>query len=131
MNFPLFFFVKKQVSSINRVLRNLGSKSLDSMSSHHDTYCSVDNKLRVLHGQSWPSSSAPSSFYVHQPGSSVYSNSGDSNSEYKHQTNETNQELGGKSKQTMTNSLSHRCSKRPPVDILIGLIERIISKLNG
>lgn len=78
------------VSSINRVLRNLGSKSIDSMTNHHDTYYSVDNKLHVLHGQSWPSSS----FYGHQPSSSVYSNSGDSNSEYKHQTNETNQELG-------------------------------------
>lgn len=86
------------VSSINRVLRNLGSKSLDSMSSH-ETYYSVDNKLRVLHGQPWPSSS---SFYVHhqgtQPPSTAYSTSGDSNSEYKHQANEMNhghhQDLG-------------------------------------
>ncbi|CAF3547586.1 unnamed protein product [Adineta steineri] len=84
------------VSSINRVLRSLGSKSLDSMS-NHETYYSVDNKLRVLHSQPWPSSSS-SSFYVHQPSSSVYSNSGDSNSEYKHQTTDVNhgphQDLG-------------------------------------
>ena len=63
---------------------------------NHETYYSVDNKLRVLHGQSWPTSS----FYVHQPSSSVYSNSGDSNSEYKHQTTDTNhdphQDLGGR-----------------------------------
>ncbi|UJR15217.1 hypothetical protein I4U23_002176 [Adineta vaga] len=74
------------VSSINRVLRNLGSKSLDTMT-NHETYYSVDNKLRVLHGQPWPSSS---SFYGHPPTSSVYSNSGDSNSEYKHQTIDVN-----------------------------------------
>ncbi|CAM2715513.1 unnamed protein product [Rotaria socialis] len=76
------------VSSINRVLRNLGSKSLDSMT-NHETYYSVDNKLRVLHSQPW-SSSSPSSFYAHQPSSSIYSNSGDSNSEYKHQTTDIN-----------------------------------------
>jgi hypothetical protein len=62
---------------------------------NHETYYSVDNKLRVLHTQPWSSS-----FYVHQPSSSVYSNSGDSNSEYKHQTTEVNrephQDLGGK-----------------------------------
>jgi hypothetical protein len=62
---------------------------------NHETYYSVDNKLRVLHSQPWSSSS----FYVHQPTSSVYSNSGDSNSEYKHQTTDTNhgphQDLGG------------------------------------
>jgi hypothetical protein len=90
-----------KVSSINRVLRNLGSKSLDSMT-NHETYYSVDNKLRVLHSQQWPSSS--SSFYVHHPGtqpsSNTYSTSGDSNSEYKHQTNDGNHghhhDLGGK-----------------------------------
>ena len=67
----------------------------------HETYYSVDSKLRVLHTQPWPSSS--SSFYVHHPGtqppSAAYSTSGDSNSEYKHQTNDTNhghhQDLGG------------------------------------
>ncbi|CAF3634313.1 unnamed protein product [Rotaria sp. Silwood1] len=74
------------VSSINRVLRNLGSKSLESMI-NHETYYSVDNKLRVLHSQPWSSSS---SCYVHQTTSSIYSNSGDSNSEYKHQTNDIN-----------------------------------------
>jgi len=87
------------VSSINRVLRNLGSKSLDSLQSH-ETYYSVDSKLRVLHGQSWPSSS--SSFYPHHPGmqpsTGTYSTSGDSNSEYKHSSNEINhghqQDLG-------------------------------------
>ncbi|CAF1118259.1 unnamed protein product [Rotaria sordida] len=72
------------VSSINRVLRNLGSKSLESMT-NHETYYSVDNKLRVLHSQPWSSS-----FYTHQPSSSIYSHSGDSNSEYKHQTTDTN-----------------------------------------
>ncbi|CAF5209304.1 unnamed protein product, partial [Rotaria magnacalcarata] len=65
----------------------LGSKSLDSMTSH-DTYYSVDSKLRVLQSQPWPSSSSSSSFYVHHPGaqppSTAYSTSGDSNSEYKH-----------------------------------------------
>jgi len=64
---------------------------------NHETYYSVDNKLRVLHTQPWSSSS---SFYVHQPSSSVYSHSGDSNSEYKHQTTDANhgphQDLGGK-----------------------------------
>jgi len=64
---------------------------------NHETYYSVDNKLRVLHSQPWSTSS---SFYVHQPSSSVYSNSGDSNSEYKHQTTNANhgphQDLGGK-----------------------------------
>jgi hypothetical protein len=64
---------------------------------NHETYYSVDNKLRVLHSQPWSSSG---SFYVPQPSSSVYSNSGDSNSEYKHQTNDANhgphQDLGGK-----------------------------------
>ncbi|CAF0966078.1 unnamed protein product [Adineta steineri] len=87
------------VSSINRVLRNLGSKSLDSMT-NHETYYSVDSKLRALHSQPWPSSS--SSFYVHHPGtqpsSATYSTSGDSNSEYKHQANDANhghhQDLG-------------------------------------
>jgi hypothetical protein len=67
----------------------------------HETYYSVDNKLRVLHNQSWPSSS---SFYAHhsaaQPSSATYSTSGDSNSEYKHQTNDANHthhhDLGGK-----------------------------------
>lgn len=90
------------MSSINRVLRNLGSKSLESMA-NHDAYYSVDNKLRVLHGQQWPSSS--SSFYVHQPTSSLYSNSGDSNSEYKHQTTDANRgphhDLGGKTKRNL------------------------------
>ena len=92
-----------QVSSINRVLRNLGSKSMDAISAH-ETYYSVDSKLRVLHGQSWPSSS--SSFYNHHPGmqpsTGAYSNSGDSNSEYKHSTSDVNlahhQDLGGKKK---------------------------------
>ncbi|CAF1213278.1 unnamed protein product [Rotaria sp. Silwood1] len=87
------------VSSINRVLRNLGSKSLESMT-NHETYYSVDSKLRVLQSQPWPSSS--SSFYVHhsgtQPPSTAYSTSGDSNSEYKHQTHDANhghhQDLG-------------------------------------
>lgn len=55
---------------------------------NHEAYYSVDNKLRVLHGQPWTSS--PSSFYNHQPTSSIYSNSGDSNSEYKHQTIDIN-----------------------------------------
>jgi hypothetical protein len=95
------YFLLIKVSSINRVLRNLGSKSLDSMT-NHETYYSVDNKLRVLHSQQWPSSS--SSFYVHHPGtqpsSNTYSTSGDSNSEYKHQTNDGNHghhhDLGGK-----------------------------------
>jgi hypothetical protein len=71
---------------------------------NHETYYSVDNKLRVLHGQPWAASS--SSFYVHQPSSSVYSNSGDSNSEYKHQTTDANhrphQDLGGKKKRIYT-----------------------------
>jgi hypothetical protein len=70
---------------------------------NHETYYSVDSKLRVLHTQPWPSSS---SFYVHhpstQPLSTTYSTSGDSNSEYKHQTNDANhghhQDLGGKKK---------------------------------
>ncbi|CAF1102063.1 unnamed protein product [Rotaria sordida] len=86
------------VSSINRVLRNLGSKSLDSMTNHETYY--VGDKLRVLQSQPWPSSS--SSFYVHhsgaQPPSTAYSTSGDSNSEYKHQTHDANhghhQDLG-------------------------------------
>jgi hypothetical protein len=68
---------------------------------NHETYYSVDSKLRALHGQPWATSS---SFYVHHPGaqqpsSSVYSTSGDSNSEYKHQTTDANhgphQDLGG------------------------------------
>lgn len=67
---------------------------------NHETYYSVDNKLRALHGQPWSASS--SSFYAHQPSSSVYSNSGDSNSEYKHQTIDANHgqhpDLGGKIK---------------------------------
>jgi len=71
---------------------------------NHETYYSVDSKLRALHSQPWPSSS--SSFYVHHPGtqpsSATYSTSGDSNSEYKHQTNDANhghhQDLGGKLK---------------------------------
>ncbi|CAF1597755.1 unnamed protein product [Adineta ricciae] len=88
------------VSSINRVLRNLGSKSLDSMT-NHETYYSVDSKLRALHSQPWPSSSS-APFYVHHPGaqpsSGTYSTSGDSNSEYKHQASDANhghhQDLG-------------------------------------
>ncbi len=67
----------------------------------HETYYSVDSKLRALHSQPWPTSS---SFYVHHPGtqpsSTTYSTSGDSNSEYKHQTNDGNHghhhDLGGK-----------------------------------
>jgi hypothetical protein len=70
---------------------------------NHETYYSVESKLRTLHGQPWASSS---SFYVHHPGtqqsSATYSNSGDSNSEYKHQTNDVNhghhQDLGGNNK---------------------------------
>ncbi|CAF0810642.1 unnamed protein product [Didymodactylos carnosus] len=82
------------VSSINRVLRNLGSKSIDPM--NHETYYSVDSKLHVLHSQPWGSSS----FYVH-PGSAStqhllhqsYSNSSDSN-DYKHNDRHS-QDLGG------------------------------------
>lgn len=70
---------------------------------NHETYYSVDNKLRVLQTQPWPSSSTSSSFYVHhsgaQPPSTAYSTSGDSNSEYKHQPHDGNhghhQDLGG------------------------------------
>lgn len=70
---------------------------------NHETYYSVDSKLRVLHSQPWASSS---SFYVHhqgtQPSSATYSTSGDSNSEYKHQTNDVNHghhhDLGGNHK---------------------------------
>lgn len=70
----------------------------------HETYYSVDSKLRALHGQPWPSSS--SSFYMHHPGtqpsSATYSTSGDSNSEYKHPNNDGNHghhgDLGGKGK---------------------------------
>ena len=67
---------------------------------NHENYYSVDNKLRVLHPQPWPTSA--SSFYAqHQPpSSSVYSHSGDSESEYKHQPTDVNhgphQDLGGK-----------------------------------
>lgn len=66
---------------------------------NHEQYYSVDNKLRALHGQPWSSSSS----YAHQPSSSVYSNSGDSNSEYKHQTtidvnHSPPQDLAGKNK---------------------------------
>ena len=65
---------------------------------NHEAYYSMDSKLRALHGQPWSSSS--SSFYVPHPGaqpsSSVYSHSGDSNSEYKHSTREATQDLEGK-----------------------------------
>ena len=57
---------------------------------NHESYYSVDNKLRVLHGQPWTGSS---SFYTHQPSSSVYSHNGDSESEYKHQINDANHGL--------------------------------------
>ena len=71
---------------------------------NHETYYSVDSKLRILQSQPWPSSS--SSFYVHNTGthppSTTYSASGDSNSEYKHTTHEVNlrhhPDLGGKNK---------------------------------
>ena len=97
---PSFSFVFIQVSSINRVLRNLGTKSLESVT-NHDTYYTVDNKLRVLHGQPWPgSSSSSSAYYAHPSSASVYSHSGDSESEYKHQTNDVHHEpredLGGR-----------------------------------
>ena len=92
-------------------MRNLGSKSLDPIT-NNETYYSVDNKLRLLHGQHWPmpsSSSSSTSFYVHQPMSSIYSNGGDSNSEYKHQTMDLNhgahQELGGKIKRICVYSI--------------------------
>lgn len=89
--------VSFQVSSINRVLRNLGSKSVEALI-NQEAYYSMDSKLRALHGQPWSSSS--SSFYVPHPGaqpsSSVYSHSGDSNSEYKHSTREAPQDLDGK-----------------------------------
>lgn len=66
---------------------------------NHDTYYSVDNKLRVLHPQPWPGSSS-AAYYGHPPSSSVYSHSGDSETEYKHQTNDAhhglNQDLGGR-----------------------------------
>jgi hypothetical protein len=66
---------------------------------NHENYYSVDNKLRVLHPQPW-STSASSSFYAPQPSSSVYSHSGDSDPDYKHQPTNVNhgpqQDLGGK-----------------------------------
>lgn len=76
------------VSSINRVLRNLTSKSSDSSSQGEPYYSSVENKLRALQIQTWPNSS---SFYMTQAEgqpvtSSVYSQNTDSNSEYKHST---------------------------------------------
>lgn len=75
------------VSSINRVLRNLGSKSMETMMSQEQFYA-MDSKMR----SNWSSSTSP---YVNGnptglqvPSSSVYSHSGDSNSEYKHSRTE-------------------------------------------
>lgn len=100
---------------------------------NHESYYSMDNKLRVLHGQPWTGSS--SSFYPHPPSSSVYSHNGDSELEYKHQINDINHGLHQDLEGTgildfdffFFSMIKSQMQLRPPVDTDRSVREQLVS----